>query len=298
MSDSLKKSYIIYIYGVFSMIFWGMSFIWTSIVFKYYHPITTIFLRLIISTLFIFGILFLSGKIESIRKEHYRLLLLSAVFNPFLYFLGENYGLKYSSATISAVIIATIPVFTPIFAYLALKERLSPTNIAGIVFSFAGILVMLINPDLSLNAEPKGIIFLLFAVAAAITYSIFLKKLLNHYRAITIIAYQNFIGIFLFLPLFIYLDLGHFLSVKPTLELISSLGMLAILASSLAFILFAILIKHKGVSRAAAFSNLIPIFTAIFSYFILAETFNFNKIAGMIIVIGGLVITQIKKKKT
>src|SRR5674476_1570261 len=100
-----------------------------------------------------------------------QMFLISALFNPFLYFLGENFGLKNSSATISAVIIATIPVFSPIAAFFFLKERLSMLNIGGMVISFAGVLVMLVNKDLSLNAAPLGLVCLGFAVVAAIVYS-------------------------------------------------------------------------------------------------------------------------------
>jgi drug/metabolite transporter (DMT)-like permease len=55
---------------------------------------------------------------------------------------------------------------------------------------------------------------------------------------------------------------------------------------------------HKlGVSRTNVFSNTIPVFTAIFSYLILSELFNLNKILGMIIVITGVMLTQLERFK-
>ena len=44
---------------------------------------------------------------------------------------------------------------------------------------------------------------------------------------------------------------------------------LAIFASSLAFILFAYGVNVIGVSKANTFTNLIPVITSIFSYFML-----------------------------
>ena len=223
--------------------------------------------------------------------------MLSALFNPFLYFLGENFGLQSTSPTISAVIIATIPVFTPVVAFIALKERLSWLNISGIIISFFGIGVMLVNPDLSLGASPLGVTFLLGAVVSAVIYSVFLKKLTRKYSSLTIITYQNALGVMYFLPLFLFFDYDHFITVRPNRELISALLQLSFFASSLAFIFFTMTVKELGVSRTNVFSNLIPVFTAIFSAIFISEIFSLTKIAGMAIVIAGVMFSQVSRKR-
>ena len=293
-SEKGSPAYI-YIFALLAMIFWGMSFIWTSIVFDYYPPITTIFLRLVISSTFLFIILAVSGFIQRIRREHFLLFLLSAIFNPFFYFLGENYGLKYSTPSISAVVIATIPLFTPFAAWFMIRERVSRLNIAGIMISFTGILVMLIRPDFSFATDPLGVILLLLAVVSAVIYSILLKRLTKHYTPVNIIAWQNLLGVIFFLPLFLLLDFGEFMAVVPDSRLLIALFSLAIIASSMAYVLFATTIKHIGVNRANVYSNLIPVTTVIASYFILDEVFTGRKVLGIIIVILGVFITQINK---
>ncbi|MEE4256213.1 MAG: DMT family transporter [Bacteroidales bacterium] len=296
MEQKLRPEVYIYIAAVTAMLFWGMSFIWTSIVFESYSPITTIFLRLLLSSVFLFLFMAITGRFQKIRREHTLLILVSALFNPFFYFIGENYGLKYSTATISAVIIATIPLVTPVAAWLMIKEKVSWVNIAGILISFSGILLMVFKPDLSLATEPRGILMLFFAVFSAVIYSILLRRLTKYYRAVSIVAWQNLIGTGMFLPLFLIMDLSDFLEVVPSGRLITALLSLAILASSIAFILFTISIKHLGVSRANVYGNLIPVFTAVASYYVLQESFTSRKISGIILVITGVIITQIKRK--
>jgi drug/metabolite transporter (DMT)-like permease len=297
MKRSVLLHFGIYPIIILSMIFWGMSFVWTSIVFKYYNPITTIFIRLVLSTVILSLFIYFTGQFESLKKEDRKLFLLSSLFNPFLYFLGENFGLQQTSPTISAVIIAMIPLFAPLAAFLLLKERISWLNISGIIISFFGIAIMLVNPDLSLNASPTGVLLLLCAVAAAVIYSVFLKKLTQKYSSLTIITYQNALGVMYFLPLFLFFDYDHFITVVPTRELISSLLQLSVFASSLAFIFFTMTVKELGVSRTNVFSNLIPVFTAIFSAIFINEIFTANKIAGMAIVILGVMISQIRKRQ-
>ena len=108
-----KPNLPVYFYGFTAMLFWGMSFIWTTILLKYYEPVTIIQLRLIISAAFLFLIIWLTGKACRIHKKDVVLLIFSALFNPFLYFLGENNGLKFTSPAVTSVIIAMIPVFSP-----------------------------------------------------------------------------------------------------------------------------------------------------------------------------------------
>lgn len=296
MTESKKTPFYIYWFALVAMAFWGMSFIWTDVVFEYYNPITTIFLRLVISACFLFTILLISGRLQKIKKKHLLLFVASAIFNPFFYFLGENFGLKLTTPSISSVIIATIPLFTPVAAWLMIKEKISIINLVGIFISFVGIMVMLINPDFSLAANPLGILLLLGAVISAVIYSILLKKLTEHYTPVSIIAWQNLVGVTLFLPLFLFLEFDSFIIVKPDARLLSALIALAILASSVSYILFTTTIKHIGVNRANVYSNLIPVITVVAAYFLRDEIFTAGKISGIAIVILGVILTQIRFK--
>jgi drug/metabolite transporter (DMT)-like permease len=294
----LKKIQIpVYFYPLAAMLFWGLSFIWSSLLLKYYQPVTIIFIRLIISSVFLFTLIYLFGKHEKVQRKDYLLIFLSALFNPFLYFLGENYGLKYSSPTIAAVIIATIPVFSPLIGYLSFREKLAPVNFIGIAISFAGVLLMLISRDLSLATDVKGVIFLFSAVGAALLYTVTLRKLTMKYSAIMLVANQNLIGIFLFLPFFLIFEAKSAMAIPLTGEIVSSMLLLAILASSVAFVFFAHSVKLLGISKSNIFSNLIPVFTAIFSYFLLSEFFSMQKIAGIALVIAGVYLSERSKKR-
>lgn len=277
------------------MLFWGMSFVWTSILLKYYQPVSIIFIRLVLSSIFLLFILFLFRKKDRMLRKDIRWFLLSALFNPFFYFLGENYGLKYATSTITAVIIATIPVFAPIAGYLAYREKLRWFNLAGIGLSFGGILVMLATNGLQREISVTGILCLAGAVSSAILYAVLLKRLAETYSPLYIIFVQNLIGIFLFLPIFLLFEAPQAFAVVPNREVITSFLFLAILASSLSYVFFAQTVKILGVSKANVFSYLIPVFTAIFSYFILDEYFPAQKIIGMAIVIGGVYISELNR---
>lgn len=295
-----RKSLLIYGSIILAMLFWSFSFVWIKIVYLVYNPITTVFLRLLISSI----LLFIIGKgfkqIGSIKKEDRLSILTLAFFEPFLYFMGESFGLKYVSSTIGAVIISTIPLFSPIAAYYFHKEKLSNMNVVGILISVIGVGIIIFNKSFSLIVSPIGLFCMLIAVGAAVGYSVVLKKLASKYNPVTLITYQNTLGLIYFLPIFLILDWQHFMEAVPTQEVLTALLLLAVFASTLAFICFTYGLKYLGITKSNIFINAIPVFTAIFAYFILGDILNFQKIAGMMVVIGGLFLSQLKfsKKKT
>jgi len=286
------QTFKVYLFAILSMLFWGLSFVWFKIVVQWYEPITIIFLRLLISGSLMMVFMLLTRSWQTIKRKHLKYFLLLAFSQPFCYFLGESFGLKLVSSTIASVIIATIPLFSPFAAYFLVREKVTMPVVLGIIFSFAGIILMLINPDFSLNASPKGVLLLFLAVFAAIAYSVIIRKISHEYNPVTIITHQNLIGAVYFLPLFLVFDFQHFITVTPTRELILAMLQLSVFASTLAYVFYIIAIKGIGVIKANVFANLIPVFTGFFSFIILGETFTALKIGGMLLVLFGVVVSQ------
>ena len=294
-----QKSLLIYGSIILAMLFWSFSFIWTKIVFLVYNPVTTVFLRLIISSVILFAVGKGFKKLGTIEKKDRLSILALAFFEPFLYFLGESYGLKYVSSTIGAVIISTIPLFSPIAAYYFHKEKLGKMNILGILISIIGVAIIIFNKSLSLIVSPIGLTCLFIAVGAAVGYSVVLKKLASKYNPLTLVTYQNTLGLIYFIPLFLILDWQHFIQAVPTQEVLTALLLLAVFGSTLAFIFFTYGLNHLGITKSNIFINVIPVFTAIFAYFVIDEILSFQTIVGMMVVIGGLFLSQIEfKRKT
>ena len=274
------------------MFFWGLSYIWSKYVFELYSPLTTIFFRLVISFVSLAVFIYATTNDFKIGRKDFPLLALSALFNPFLYFIGENFGLQLVSASLSAIIVATIPLFAPFIAWYYYKEKLKIMNTVGLLISFAGLLLIIMKKDFSLNADPLGLLLLSLAVVSALFYMVILKKLSDNYSPVKIIMWQNLLGAVYFLPFFLFFDLDGVLETKPGTNVIISLLMLGIFSSSLAYVLYTYPLKHIGIIKSSLYTNLIPVFTALFSFYLLNEIFTFVKILGMITVISGLILSE------
>jgi drug/metabolite transporter (DMT)-like permease len=274
------------------MIFWGVSFIWFKIANKTFPPITIVFLRLLFSVILLTLYLILAKGFMKIRKGDFKLFLTLALFEPFFYFIGESFGLTYVSATVCSVLISTIPVFATIGAWLIFREKLKMINYAGIVISFTGVLVFLLNKDGSLSYNLKGLLLLMFAVLSAVGYNLTLSRLVGKYSPVYIVNVQNVIGAILFLPIFLITDSNTFIHTSYTPVMFLPVLALAAFASCSAFILFAYSVSKIGILKANVFTNFIPVFTALFSFILIGERLTFQNVLGMIVVITGILMAQ------
>jgi len=291
------KPGILYSSLILAMLMWGLTFVFFKFAYESYEPITIIFLRLIISVIFLFIFARFLNKLQPVKRKDFKYIIILALFEPFFYFLGESFGLTYVSSTMGAVIISTIPLIVPVAAFFIYHEKLTALNWVGLVISFTGVLIVVLSGDSELRARLKGVFLLFFAVLSAVGYGLTVKKLAHEYNGFTITAYQNTFGIFFFLPLFLLFDLNEFLNISPTRSSLLAILYLAVFGSSVTFVIFTMAVRELGTAKANIFTNLIPVFTAVSSYLLLKEPMPGSKIFGIFIVLCGLLMSQVKSIK-
>ncbi len=289
----------VFISILLAVTFWSLSFVWYKLALQHFGPITIIFLRLIISAPFLFILTYVIKKLQVIKIKDIKLFILLSFFEPFLYFVGESYGMTFISSTLAAVIVSTIPLFTPLVARYYFNERLTLTNFIGIVISIFGVVLVVFHRGFTrpVDASWEGISLMMLAVFSTLGYGVMVKKLTYSYNSFSIVAYQNFIGIFFFAPLFFILEFNHFRQVELNTTNLKPIIELSVFASSFAFIFFTYGVKKIGISRANIFVNLIPVLTAVFAFFILGEALTILKVTGILVVISGLFLSQLKRRK-
>lgn len=292
-----ENSFKLYGAVVLSMVCFALSFVWFKVANVSYGPLTIVLFRLIISSTLLFPFIKLSKRFVLPDKKDFLFILLLAFFEPFLYFMGESYGLQHLSSTVGAVIIATIPLVTPFAAYVFYKEKITFRNIAGILISFFGVLMVIYKVGTGLTASPLGVSLEFLAVLSAVSYTIVLHKISAKMNNLSIIFFQNIIGAGYFLPFWLVFEKDRFLATPFDYDGFISIVYLAIFASTFAFIFFTYSIRHLGITKANMFTNTIPVFTAMFAFVILGDKITVQNAIGILIVISGLFFAQMKIKK-
>ena len=290
---------VIYILSACAILLWGMSYIWgdrliaMGIPIFFFVPIRILIAGLI---LLLFNVITCQFKLIA-RKDLWKFALLS-LFEPLIYFLCETYGIKETgSPTISAMIIASVPIFSVGAAFLFFKEKISALNGFGIFVTLLGICLVLLTQDQGGTPENfvLGLVLLLIAVFAEVGHASFTKVLADDYKPQVIVMYQFLIGAVYFLPLFLTKGLENFNPSYLSWEVLEPIICLAALCSSLAFSLWAMTIKRLGVAKSSVFLAMMCVATALIAEFIGREHLTLLQWAGILIAVLGIVLSQYTK---
>jgi drug/metabolite transporter (DMT)-like permease len=288
----LRSQRVVYVAVLIAMFFWSFSFIWYKQVFQYYDPITLIVFRLIIAVPLLLALSYALRKLQKIQKKHLKFFLLLGFFEPFLYFLGECYGVNMISPVLASIMISIIPLLMPVPAWFIFRERMSWINFAGLIVSIIGVIGVIAGDRGEQSTSIAGILLMLLAVFSAVFHSIFVRKLTENYNSFTIVTFQNCFGLLYFVPIFMVTGFSEFIHMHHTVTMVIPVINLAVFSSTIAFLFFVYAVQNIGMAKTNVFINLIPVFTAILSFLFLKEKFTVLKICGIVVVIGGLVISQ------
>ena len=289
-----------YIASIFAITLWGMSYIWTDKLIALNIPIFYfVFVRILLAGIVLFLFNTAYGRIKRIQRQDWPKFLLLAFFEPFIYFICETYGLKVTgSPTLSAMVIATIPIFSIGAGMLFFKEKVNFINIIGILFSLVGIVMVAMAKGELGDKFIWGIVLLLIAVIAEVGHASITKSLAGNYSSQIIVMYQFLIGSVYLFPLFLWKGLDGFNSeVYFSTDVAFPLLCLAILCSSLAFSLWVSTIKNLGVAKSSIFSALIPVAAAIIAWVLGHEFLNSRQWIGIAVSTAGVILSQYTIKK-
>ncbi len=291
-----------------SVFIWGITFVSTKVLLKNFSPFEILFYRFIIAYI---SLWLMKPKILRIPIKENLLYLAAGISGVVLYQLFENAALSYTSASNVSVIVSIAPLITAIIAQIFLKERhVSIFFILGFFISIAGIGLVNFSGKGNININPKGDFLALASALCWGFYSLFVSLINKKGHDIILSTRRIFFFALCFMaPLVIsgtFLSETSFLHMNWTKEkaferftdpwVYLNLIFLGSLASGLCFATWNKACALLGTVKTSCMIYLIPIVTIVFAFFILDEEVTILKIAGTVITIVGLFVSEIKSK--
>lgn len=301
MSQEGKGLSLVWYLGILVTVFlWGMSFLWSDSVLDQGTPVFTfIFTRMIIAAAALLLFSLLTGKFQGIRKGDLKWFAAMTAFEPFLYFLGETFGLKITgSPTLCSVVIATIPVFSLIVGWIVFREKLSPLNRTGIFVAVAGVILFILVGGNLHTDYLYGVLILFLAVVGSTGYTAICKKLANKgYNAFSIVTWQFILAIGYFLIPFLIFDAATWTPAYLAWPVLKPIIMLAVLCSGVAFVIYAACVDRIGMTRTTVFLPLVAIVSAVAALILGQDNLHPLQMAGILIAMAGVVMAQYTSPK-
>jgi drug/metabolite transporter (DMT)-like permease len=267
---------------------WGSSFLFIKVAVRELSPGEVVFGRVLIGAIALLpAIPFLGGgwarTWASFRRFAWPLLLLG-IFNAALPFWLLAWSEKKLDSGLAAVLQASMPLFTAVFAYAwTHSERVTGARLAGVFVGFVGVLLLV-------GVQPRG--DLLSALAVLLTALLYAASTVYAgMRLRESPAFVTSLGSLVFATLAtLPLGIADVPSEAPGWKAIGSVVALGAVGLSVAYLLYFTIIAGAGAPYAALVTYLVPALALFYGAVFLDEPVTASAVGGLALILAGVAL--------
>lgn len=278
-----------------TMCAWGTSFLSTKVLMidGGFTPVEMYVYRFLAAYLILLAFTFKNLFANSWKDELQ--LFICGLCAGSLYFITENYALKFTATANVSLLASISPIFTTILMAVIYKVKMRFGVILGSIIAFIGVGCIIFSSGAGFEIHPKGDILALTAAFSWAIYTIAVKKVSPFYNTFFISRKIFFYGVLTAIPLMLMQNEPlHFRLLfdfsQPQYPL--NFLFLVIFCSLFAYLILNEAMNILGQVTANNYLYLQPLVTMIAAYFILGEQIFILGYVGCILIIGGLVISD------
>lgn len=301
MKKDLNKTYLLAIIYAFIM---GLSFLFVKIALSYSDPLNILAHRFTFAFLFIFILKICNLiKVDINKRDIIKILPLSLLY-PAMFFTFQTFGLVYMSSSEAGIILATVPIFTLIFATLFLKEKTTAFQKFSVFLSVIGVIYIMYNKGISIKSTNfLGIVLITFSAISLASYNVLARVKTREFKTIELTYVMAFVGFVTFNTISIIDNINRdsinlYFSPLKNISFVIAMLYLGILSSVITSLLSNYVLSKLDASKMSVFANLGTVITIIAGVLILKEDLFYYHIIGIVMIILGIIGTNLKIRKT
>lgn len=265
---------------------WGGSFLFIRIAAPALGPLPLAAGRVMLAGLVLWLGMLALRKRTALRGYWRRLLVLGAINAAIPFGLIAAAELRLT-ASLAAMLNATVPLWAALFGAVWLGERITTRRAAGLALGVAGVAVLVgWSPIPATMGTMLSVAAMLIATCCYALSGIYTKKRLTGVPSPTLaLGQQLAAAAWLLLP-----ALWQLPQADPTRAATLALIALALLSTSIAYVLYFHLIATIGPTRTTTVTYLIPLFGAVWGALFLGEPITRGMLAGLACIFGSIVL--------
>ncbi|MEO7307971.1 MAG: DMT family transporter [Ferruginibacter sp.] len=233
-------------------------------------------------------------KIEKADRMRLLLCAITGIAINQLFFLK---GLSLTYPIHAALLLLITPILIVFIAAWVLKERLGLLKVTGLALGILGALVLVLAKDSYGDGDNVllGDIFIIVNAVSYTFYFILVKPLMLKYDPIVILRWVFTIGLFLVVP-FGWVEFTEIPWDRYTAIDITSMGLIVLSGTFLAYLFNLYGIKILGASVAGFYIYTQPVFAALIAMLFLHEHLAMYKIIAALLIFSGVYLANKKNK--
>jgi drug/metabolite transporter (DMT)-like permease len=279
-----------HIFAFVTIAIWSTAFVGNKVLLEYLTPIEIMIYRFTLAYVVLLLVYPHWRFPHSLRDEGFFFLI--GFLGIFVYFLFENYALKYTQATNVGLFMGAIPLLTAMVADLILPdEHFGRKLILGFVLALTGMGMILFEGH-TFELRFRGDILAILGAVTFALYSAILKLAPKGYHFIEITRKSFFYGLVLMTAWRLWDGTPlQFASLHRTVVW-GNLLYLGLFSSGLAFLLYQQGIERIGSIAASNYIYLVPLLTAITGVIVLHEHITTIMVIGGTLILAGMYVAQ------
>lgn len=294
----MKNNKLAYLLALLAVILWSTVGSAFKITLGYINYIQLLLFSSFTALLFLTGLIVYQKKTASLFQTDRKHIVSSAVMgllNPFAYYLILFKAYSLLQAQEAVALNYTWPVILVLFSAFFFKQKLSWMNITAMLVSFTGTLIIATRGELlSLHfSDPLGVGL---AVVSAFFWAMYWIMNMKDIRETTEKLLLNFF--FGFIYILIFSSLTGNLTLPSSEAGIGSVY-IGLFEMGVTFVIWLNALKHA--ENTAAVSNLVylsPFLSLMVVSVAVGEKIMTYTITGLLLIIGGIMLQQLIRKKT
>lgn len=276
-------------FGVYFL--WGFTFLASRVAQNYVTPFVLLSYRFVIASLLLAVPVLLGFEKVRIKGRNIKNLLIIGLFEPCLYFIGEQYGVRLTNTAFSGVMIAIIPIVTMIFSFIFLKEKPSIGQWIFSAVSIAGVIIITLQEQSTGAVSVIGVLCLVLAVVTGALFTIVSRKLSTDFSVFERTLTTQIEGAVFFLLLALIEHRGNLMQMVTPLanmNFVLAILYLAVFGSVIGYTLFNYAVANAPTAKVVVLCNLTTVVSVVAGVVILKEPFTLISAAAILLVLIGI----------
>ncbi len=272
---------------------WGASYLFIKVGGAEIGPLTFVAGRVSIAAFSVAIVLLLRREGFPARKrELWWPLVVMGLTNGVIPYVLITWGETQISSGLAGILVATMPIFTMLFAHwMTHDEKLNTNKMIGIAIGFAGVVVLFL-PDLQ-QGITLSFIGTLVTVIAAVSYGFATAFAHRYVKGVSNLGAefgQMLSASIILIPLSLAFD--HPWTLHPSMEAIGALVILAVVNTAFAYLIYYWLIEHSGPTSTSLVTYISPVSAIILGALIEHESYDWTAFVGFLGIVAGVLMVS------
>lgn len=281
-----------------STIFWGVNVSVTKALIPDWMNSEGVSAVRLIGGCVLFWIVSMFMHCGKICRQDWKKIILGGTVGLFGFIYLFVMSLKYANPIDVSIIMTLPPLFVILMGVIFLHRRPSKLEYLGIVVSFAGAAVVILAAGGG-SAGKDNLIGILIAIASCICYTFYLVILEGPSHTYKPVTMLRWVFLFSALPALFLLIGFDKMPILRTSEIVPwiEIGFILLCPTFIAYFLVQPAIKDIGSEMVSIYQYLLPVFATISAVLMGLDRLKWIQVAAMIIIVAGMVLTNVGKKR-